>query len=133
MLHFLNKHSLLSKHQFGFRPKFSTEYAILDLYEKLIHNLDSGLTTCTIFLDLAKAFDSVSHDILLKKLEKYGVRGNALNLFTSYLDSRYQFVKLGETKSPVKLIEFSVHQGSILGPLLFLIYINDLPEATNFL
>ena len=74
VLHFLNKHSLLSKHQFGFRPKFSTEYAILDLYEKLIHNLDSGLTTCTIFLDLAKAFDSVSHDILLKKLEKYGVR-----------------------------------------------------------
>ena len=108
MLNFFDKHSLLSKHQLGFRPKFTTEYAILDVYEKLIHNLDNGLTSCTIFLDLAKAFDSVSHDILLKKLEKYGVRGNALALFTSYLDSRSQFIKLGEVNSSTLSIDFGV-------------------------
>ena len=75
----LSKHDIISEQQFGFRPKFTTEYAILDIYEKLINNLDKKLTTCAIFLDLAKAFDTVSHDILLRKLEAYGIRGDALN------------------------------------------------------
>ena len=99
VISFFDAYDLFSPHQFGFRAKFSTEYAVLDIYEKLLHNLDKGLSSCAIFLDLAKAFDTVSHDILLRKLQKYGIRGNALSLIQSYLTARKQFVKVNNVTS----------------------------------
>ena len=129
---FLDINNILTARQFGFRKSHSTELAAVKLYDHFLNKLDKKETTCSIFLDLAKAFDSVNHQILLAKLYKYNIRGSALDLFRSYLTNRWQYVKLNNTKSDMKLIDIGIPQGSILGPLLFLLYINDLPNASNF-
>ena len=129
---FLDANNILSMRQFGFRKSHSTELAAVGLYDHFLDKLDKKEITCSIFLDLAKAFDSVNHQILLAKLHRYNVRGPALDLFRSYLLNRWQYVKLNDTKSEMKLINIGIPQGSILGPLLFLLYINDLPNASNF-
>ena len=129
---FLNANDVLTSKQFGFRKSHSTELAAVDVYDHLLRKLHEKQITCSIFLDLSKAFDSVNHKILIDKLYKYGVRGPSLRLFQSYLSNRRQYVKLCDIKSKFDVIDIGIPQGSILGPLLFLIYINDLPNASNF-
>ena len=119
---FLDKHEIMYKYQFGFRKGYSTEQAILELTE---------LVTCGLFLDFSKAFDTVNHNILLSKLYHYGIRGTPFKWFENYLSNRTQFVKIGNTTSNCETITSGIPQRSTLGPLLFLLYINDLPNCSN--
>ena len=125
-------HNILTNEQFGFRVKHSTSHVICDIINKLKNFCDTKKFTCLILLHLSKAFDTVNHKILLSKLEKYGVRGNSLKLPNDYLTNRKQVVHVNNTYSDQQSIVCGVPQGSTLGPLLFSIYINDLPNASKF-
>ena len=129
----LEKNNLLSKHQYGFRRNSSSTHTLCNIYEKLLKSVDNSLYTCCVFLDLTKAFDTVDHQILLDKLERnYGIRGLALQLMESYLSSRQQYSKIPPYKSKLGKITCGVPQGSSLGPLLFLLYVHDLPLVSQF-
>ena len=129
---FIEQNDCLYSLQFGFRQKHSTTHALINITEKIREALDQNKVSCGIFVDLQKAFDTVNHEILLYKLNYYGFRGIINDWFRSYLYERKQTVSINGFESETKIIPHGVPQGSVLGPILFLLYINDLHKCIKF-
>ena len=128
LLQFFSRYNLLSPCQFGFRKNLSTADALLSFTEFQYDVLDAEEFSVNVLVDFTKAFDTVNHQILLNKLDRYGVRGLPLALLKSYLSNRTQLVKVGHHCSSVRTLSVGVPQGSVLGPLLYLVYVNDLAQ-----
>ena len=128
---YIEKHDLLNSSQYGFRKGHSTQHAILDIVNDIQSNMNRRLLSCGIFIDLKKAFDTVDHDVLLDKLNHYGFRGIINSWFSSYLKKRTQTTEVDHFISDKAVVGCGVPQGSVLGPLLFLLYVNDIHRCSN--
>ena len=131
LVSFLDTHNILFNNQFGFQSGHSTTQATLLITDKIQEAIERGKYSCGIFLDLSKTFDTVNHHILILKLQHFGIRGVARDWFVSYLMNKKQFVSFGSTVSSMCNICYGVPQGSVRGPLLFLLYVNHLCNCTE--
>ena len=128
LCHYLEANNLLCPQHYGFTKKSSIELAALEVIDKLLNQINKHKIPINLYLDLAKAFDSLNHDIRLDKLAYYDVQNKAKDLLEIYLSNRNQFVQVGEIVSKIKPISMGVPQGSVIGPLLFNIFINDITK-----
>ena len=131
LYNYLTCNNILHPCQSGFRCNHSTSTTLIDVTDHILSNMNEGKVTGAIFLDLKKAFDTVSHRLLLKKLHSYGITGHTLQWFESYLKNRSQAVNINSTLSDFKDINIGIPQGSILGPLLFIVFVNSLPDSVK--
>ncbi len=131
VMDYVKRVNILNKFQFGFRSKHNTNHAIINLTEATLDTLEKGLKSGGIYLDVSKAFDTINHNILLRKLEYYGFRANTLMWFESYLKNRLQYVQIRNSKSELYNVEWGIPQGGILAPILFILYTNDIVHSSK--